>query len=140
MYVRIDGMDLVHNGAHMTKFGEDMECVVIPVNIVIRAPTVVIAKVNLIKSLIDESLHFQLIFGKISGIILNICKWHTFFAANVGVKNEGQDCWGGCKQRQGRCQQFCGDGLCCRYGWGDTSGGCDGTVGIPGKGHVCAGN
>jgi len=44
MYVRIDGMDLVHNGAHMTKFGEDMECVVIPVNIVIRAPTVVIAK------------------------------------------------------------------------------------------------
>ena len=63
MYVRIDGMDLVHNGAHMTKFGEDMECVVIPVNIVIRAPTVVIAKVNLIKSLIDESLHFQLIIS-----------------------------------------------------------------------------
>jgi len=44
MYVRIDGMDLVHNGAHMTKFGEDMECVVIPVNIVIREPTAVNAK------------------------------------------------------------------------------------------------
>merc|ERR1712110_1314605 len=55
--------------------------------------------------------------------------------ANQGVLNEGKDCWGGCHQRQGRCQQYCGDGYCCRYGW--TGGGCNGLLGIQGKGHVC---
>ena len=28
-------------------------------------------------------------------------------------------------------------GMCCRKGWSDLSGGCDGTLGIEGKGHVC---
>jgi hypothetical protein len=33
---------------------------------------------------------------------------------------------------------WCGTGFCCKSGWGDKSGGCDGTIGVPGKGHVCA--
>ena len=32
----------------------------------------------------------------------------------------------------------CGTGMCCRHGGKDTRGGCDGTIGIKGKGHVCA--
>jgi hypothetical protein len=31
---------------------------------------------------------------------------------------------------------WCGTGFCCRSGWGDKSGGCDGTIGVPGKGHM----
>jgi adenine specific DNA methylase Mod len=27
--------------------------------------------------------------------------------------------------------------MCCRKGWEDKSNGCDGTLGIPGEGHVC---
>jgi len=55
--------------------------------------------------------------------------------ASIGVLNEGKDCWGGCRGRQGRCQQYCGDGYCCRYGWAGQ--GCNGLLGIQGKGHVC---
>ena len=53
---------------------------------------------------------------------------------DLGVKNWGEDCWSQCNQGQGPCDH-CGTGLCCRYGWGDTSGGCDGTVGVQGHGH-----
>ena len=58
-------------------------------------------------------------------------------SSNLGVKNLGEDCWSQCNQVQGPCDH-CGTGLCCRYGWGDTSGGCDGTVGVQGKGHLCS--
>lgn len=54
----------------------------------------------------------------------------------AGVENEGQDCWGGCAGRQGICS-WCGPfGMCCRFGWSDTSNGCDGSIGVQGRG-VC---
>ena len=53
------------------------------------------------------------------------------------VVNEGLDCWGGCNAKQGPCD-WCGSGLCCRYGWDDKSNGCDGKIGVQGKGHVCS--
>ena len=53
------------------------------------------------------------------------------------VKNYGKDCWGGCNKKQGACK-WCGDGVCCRHGWGDKKNGCNGHHGIKGKGHVCA--
>ena len=56
----------------------------------------------------------------------------------AGVENEGQDCWGGCAGQQGICS-WCGPfGMCCRFGWADTSNGCDGSIGVEGLGHVCA--
>jgi hypothetical protein len=57
------------------------------------------------------------------------------FAA-VSLKNAGKDCWGGCGAKQGKCN-WCGSGMCCRKGWHDKSNGCDGALGISGKGHVC---
>ena len=54
-----------------------------------------------------------------------------------GLRNFGVNCWNQCDRKQGPCG-FCGTGLCCRKGWSDTSNGCDGSVGINGKGHVCA--
>lgn len=53
------------------------------------------------------------------------------------VANHGLDCWDQCGAAQGPCS-FCGIGYCCRYGWEDTSNGCDGSVGIPEAGHVCS--
>jgi hypothetical protein len=54
------------------------------------------------------------------------------------VANSGHDCWTQCNSKQGPCA-FCGSGLCCRKGWTqDYSGGCDGTVGVAGRGHVCS--
>jgi hypothetical protein len=59
-----------------------------------------------------------------------------FFWSLEGLKNAGEDCWDACDKNQGPCS-WCGTGICCRYGWRDTSNGCDGTVGIQGKRHVC---
>ena len=53
------------------------------------------------------------------------------------MKNEGVDCWDSCNGQQGPCD-WCGAGVCCRYGWDDKSNGCDGSIGYPGMGHVCA--
>jgi len=58
--------------------------------------------------------------------------------ASAVVLNEGIDCWIDCEQQQGPCE-WCGSGVCCRKGWWDTSNGCDGTIGMAGKGHVCVG-
>ena len=57
----------------------------------------------------------------------------------AGVSNAGQECWLPCGEQQGICS-WCGPfGMCCRYGFGDTSGGCDGTIGVQGDPrHVCA--
>jgi len=57
----------------------------------------------------------------------------------AGVSNAGQECWLPCGGQQGICS-WCGPfGMCCRYGFGDTSGGCDGTIGVQGDPrHVCA--
>jgi len=52
--------------------------------------------------------------------------------ADVGVLNEGKDCWEGCQAKQGPCE-WCGTGMCCRKG----SNGCDGSLGVEGKRHVC---
>ena len=57
-----------------------------------------------------------------------------------GLKNKGKDCWKHCCGRQGRCLNYCGTGLCCRYGYKDISSGCDGLMGLETKGHVCWGN
>merc|ERR1711998_37520 len=54
-----------------------------------------------------------------------------------GLKHAGKDCWSGCNHKQGKCS-WCGTGgICCRKGWKDKSNGCDGKLGIAGKGHVC---
>eukprot|EP01052_Picozoa_sp_SAG31_P005632 SAG31_NODE_250_length_19098_cov_4.337123_2_plen_1162_part_00 len=53
------------------------------------------------------------------------------------IVHEGEDCWDECNNQQGPCG-WCGSGICCRFGWHDTSGGCDGTIGFDGLGHVCA--
>ena len=59
------------------------------------------------------------------------------FTPPRGVLNEGVDCWSGCNAKQGPCD-WCGAGMCCRYGWDDKSNGCDGKIGVPGQGHVCS--
>ena len=54
------------------------------------------------------------------------------------VQNEGEGgCWKKCNVgRGGPCDSMCGkDGICCRINW--EANGCDGTMGIEGKGHVC---
>jgi len=56
--------------------------------------------------------------------------------APVGLEHKGEECWVGCHYQQGPCG-WCGTGTCCRYGWADTSNGCDGTIGVEGLGHVC---
>ena len=53
-----------------------------------------------------------------------------------GMQHEGLGCWQECQKTQGQCA-WCGTGFCCRHGWHNTSHGCNGTMGIPGKGHVC---
>jgi hypothetical protein len=53
-----------------------------------------------------------------------------------GVANFGTDCWNQCGGQQGKCS-FCGTGMCCRKGWHDTGNGCDGSLGVQGRGHVC---
>ena len=56
----------------------------------------------------------------------------------AGVETEGRDCWGGCAGQQGICS-WCGPfGMCCKFGFADTSNGCDGRIGVEGLGHVCA--
>jgi hypothetical protein len=61
----------------------------------------------------------------------------TFTQTAANVEHLGQDCWGGCKAKQGKCD-WCGTGgICCRSGWKDKSNGCDGILGMKGKGHVC---
>ena len=58
----------------------------------------------------------------------------------VVLKNIGEMCWHACNGKQGACP-WCGSGFCCRNGWWDKSGGCDGTMGEPGyEEHVCAAN
>jgi hypothetical protein len=59
------------------------------------------------------------------------------FTPPRGVLNEGVDCWSGCNAKQGPCD-WCGAGMCCRYGWDDKSNGCDGKIGVPGRSHVCS--
>ena len=65
-----------------------------------------------------------------------ICK-KKFFVDHPGLENKGKDCWVQCLGQQGPCPQFCGTGMCCRYGYEDTSGGCDGSIGLMGMGHIC---
>lgn len=52
------------------------------------------------------------------------------------LQNGGKDCWDACNAKQGPCE-FCGGGVCCRKGHEDKSNGCDGNLGVDGKGHVC---
>jgi len=53
------------------------------------------------------------------------------------IQNAGKDCWAGCNANQGKCP-WCGPGgVCCRKGWWDKRNGCNGDMGISGKGHVC---
>merc|ERR1711934_295405 len=56
-------------------------------------------------------------------------------ATSKGVKHYGQDCWRGCKGKQGACN-WCGSGVCCRYGWRWSGNGCSKKDGIRGRGHV----
>ena len=52
---------------------------------------------------------------------------------SIVLQNTKKNCWKPCKKKQGRCS-YCGTrGMCCRKGWKDKSGGCDGTFG--GKNH-----
>jgi hypothetical protein len=62
----------------------------------------------------------------------------SYAGAAAGLLNKcNQDgCLSKCNNKQGPCS-FCGTGLCCRKGWDDKSNGCDGTLGIAGRGHVC---
>ena len=53
---------------------------------------------------------------------------------DVGVENEGQECWWNCGGQEGHCW-WCGvEGMCCRQGW--VGNGCDGNVGGPNN-HQC---
>jgi len=62
---------------------------------------------------------------------------YTGHAVNVSdLQNPGDDCWDGCNHQQGPCS-WCGTGMCCRHNWHNTSNGCSGALGIPGRGHVC---
>ena len=46
-----------------------------------------------------------------------------------GAVDTGVSCWAKCGGKQGPCG-WCGDNrMCCKYGWTDTSNGCDGTFG-----------
>merc|ERR1711988_53429 len=54
----------------------------------------------------------------------------------LGVRNYGKDCWNGCRHKQGKCG-WCGSGMCCRLGWPNHKHGCNGKMGIRGRGHVC---
>jgi len=56
--------------------------------------------------------------------------------ASSGTEHAGEDCWGGCHERQGRCS-WCGNGYCCRLGWSDHSNGCDGSIGYSHNQHMC---
>jgi len=58
---------------------------------------------------------------------------------NVKGKCEENKNYKGLKYfQQGFCPTgFCGTGFCCRKGWRDTTNGCNGSMGIEGKGHVC---
>merc|ERR1712054_500233 len=58
-------------------------------------------------------------------------------AAPKGVNHFQQQCWGGCKKKQGCGCAYCGAaGICCRKGWHDHKNGCNGKIGGNGK-HVC---
>ena len=81
-----------------------------------------------------------------SGRSLSNRTWSSVFNGVCGaatasvVDNYGVECWDQCGGVQGPCS-FCGIGYCCRNDafWDDTSNGCDGSTGIPGRwGHVCA--
>jgi len=74
---------------------------------------------------------FVVIRSRGSSTVLTLCEVKV-----KGLKNAGKDCWGGCSAKQGRCS-WCGSGYCCRKNWHDKSNGCDGSMGIAGKGHVC---
>jgi hypothetical protein len=54
--------------------------------------------------------------------------------------NQGKGCWSGCRRKQGPCTWCGSEGSCCRLGWRDKRNGCDGSFGIPRKGHVCVSN
>merc|ERR1712137_1303625 len=57
---------------------------------------------------------------------------------NKPLAHAGKDCWRGCRRKQGKCR-WCGtEGMCCRVGW--RGNGCNGKLGIRGKGHVCVAN
>ena len=79
-----------------------------------------------------------------SGRSLSNRTWSSVFNGVCGaatasvVDNYGVECWDQCGGVQGPCS-FCGIGYCCRNDafWDDTSNGCDGSTGIPGRwGHV----
>ena len=66
----------------------------------------------------------------------NICYTPVIGFETAGVRNEGEGCWGNCGKWEGRCG-YCGNnGYCCRKDW--LGCGCDGEMGVEGKGHVCA--
>ena len=64
-------------------------------------------------------------------------KGHVCVEKKKDIQHEGQDCWTGCGSQQGPCD-WCGkDGMCCRKGHDWVGNGCDGCLGVEGKGHVC---
>jgi len=64
-------------------------------------------------------------------------KDYHYCVTDEPVEHYGEDCWSGCSATQGKCD-WCGSGgICCRKGWDDHSNGCDGILGMAGKGHVC---
>merc|ERR1719203_1702711 len=85
---------------------------------------------------------FRRIFGRPFGVpptgpTKNPTKKPTKGRADNGVMNKGNDCWGGCRGRQGSCS-WCGTGACCRQGWPGSPASCgSGTRGGPNN-HQCA--
>jgi len=57
-------------------------------------------------------------------------------AKGLEVKHENEDCWSGCKSKQGKCSWCGSDGMCCKIGFKDKSNGCDGSFGGI-KRHEC---
>ena len=67
-------------------------------------------------------------------VIQTILRAYHFLCLGSGLENGGQDCWGGCNKKQGKCA-WCGtNGWCCRESW--IGNGCDGTLGGPNQ-HLC---
>merc|ERR1719453_238925 len=63
------------------------------------------------------------------------CVGNEYHNYGPSLQNQGKDCWGGCGSQQGACEWCGAEGYCCRLGW--NGGGCNGKMGIPGKGHSC---
>ena len=90
---------------------------------------------NLILGVYSVSLFLDsVIINKYKYVVNYVLKMFCFYCKDE-LLNAGVDCWNQCSKKQGPCN-FCGTGLCCRYGW--TGNGCEGSHGIPDvPGHVC---